>query len=131
MSYLDSLENNLKALESREEKDPGAWSKAQREREAQRNAAIKAAPVVDALKSGPFTSALLTACRAIGFASRTLVRFTWLEDVLRLEAKDKRLELHPSAEGVRALFFVNGEQTASESVDLNGNAEKLAKRWLE
>ena len=105
--------------------------RAARAREAQRRAAIKAAPVVDALKSGPFTGALLTACRTIGHASRTLVRFTWLEDVLRLEAKEKRLELHPSAEGVRAIFFVNGEQTASEPLDLGGDAEALARRWLE
>ena len=130
MSYLDSLENNLKALESREEKDPEAVRRAAEAREAERNAALSSAPVAEALKNGAFTGELLTACRTIGFASRTMVRITWLDAVLRLEAKEKRLELRPGADGVRAVFIEGGEERGRELVDLSGDAEALARRWL-
>ena len=41
MSFLDNLENNLKALESREEKDPEKVKRDQERREADRNAAVR------------------------------------------------------------------------------------------
>ena len=37
----------------------------------------------------------------------------------------------PDPEGVTAYFFVNEQQTDKEKVDLNGNPEPLAKRWME
>ena len=51
MSFLDNLENNLKALESREEKDPEKVRRDQERREAERNAALLRAPHVEALKN--------------------------------------------------------------------------------
>src|SRR5437660_7966390 len=86
MSYLDNLENNLKALENREEKDPEKVRRDQQRREADRNAALLRAPHADALKNSAFTSTLLTECRTIGHGLRVLVRFTWIGETLRLDA---------------------------------------------
>ncbi len=130
MSFLDNLENNLKALESREEKDPLKQKEEQARREADRQAALAAAPVAEALKTGPFTEKFLTACRVIGHTQRTLVRFTWLDTTLRLEAKERRLDLKPTAQGVEATFFVDNESTAQQLLTLNEDPEALAKQWL-
>lgn len=130
MSFLDNLENNLKALESREEKDPAKQKEEQARREADRQAALAAAPVAEALKSGPFTEKLLTACRLIGHQQRTMVRFTWLESTLRLEAKERRLDLKPTAHGVEATFFVGGDKTDSQLLTLAEDPEALAQKWL-
>ena len=51
MSFLDNLENNLKALESQEEKDPEKVKRDQERREAERNAALERAPHLEALKN--------------------------------------------------------------------------------
>jgi len=103
----------------------------QERREAERTAALQRAPHADALKNSPFTSELLTQCRAIGHGQRVLVRFTWLGETLRLDAKEKRLQLAPTAEGITAVFSVNGEVTDRANVDPNvDDAAALAKRWL-
>src|SRR5271156_3721041 len=98
MSFLDNLENNLKALESQEEKDPEKVRRDQERREADRNAALLRAPHADALKNSAFTSELLTQCRTIGHGQRVLVRFTWIGESLRLDAKEKRMELTPTTQ---------------------------------
>ena len=54
MSFLDNLENNLKALESREEKDPEKIKRDRERREAERMAALSRAPHADALKNSTF-----------------------------------------------------------------------------
>jgi hypothetical protein len=131
MSYLDNLENNLKALESREEKDPEKVKRDQERREADRNAALLRAPHVEALKQSAFTSELLTQCRTIGHGQRVLVQFTWIGENLRLDAKAKRMELTPTAEGITAVFSDGGFETARESVHLEtDDPSALAKRWL-
>src|SRR6266403_2958210 len=108
MSFLDNLENNLKALENREERDPEKVKREQDRREAARPAALLRAPHVDALKNSPFTSELLTQCRTIGHGQRVLVQFTWLGETLRLDAKAKRMLLSPTEEGISAVVSVNG-----------------------
>ena len=130
MSFLDNLENNLKALESREEKDPLKQKEEQARREADRQSALAAAPVAEALKTGPFTEKFLTACRLIGHSQRTMVRFTWLDTTLRLEAKERRLDLKPTAQGVEATFYVDNESTAQQLLTLNEDPEALARQWL-
>ena len=130
MSFLDNLENNLKALESREEKDPAKRKEEIAQREAERQATLAAAPVAEALKSGPFTEKLLTACRLFGLQQRIMVRFTWLDTTLRLEAKQRRLDLKPTPLGVEATYTENGEQTARQLLTLNEDAEGLARQWL-
>lgn len=130
MSFLDNLENNLKALEGREEKDPEKLKREQEQREADRAAALARAPHAEALRQSAFTSDLLTQCRVIGHGQRVLVQFTWLGEVLRLDAKTKRLELRPTAAGIEAHYSQNGEPTATEMVDLSSSAEEFARRWL-
>ena len=131
MSFLDKLENDLKALENREEKDPEKVNREQERREAYRTAALLRAPYAEALRTSPFTSELLTHCRAIGHAQRVLVQFTWLGESLRMDAKAKRLELAPTAEGITAVLSLNGEKieqlTVRPEID---DAAALAKRWL-
>jgi hypothetical protein len=130
MSFLDNLENNLKALENREEKDPEKVKREQEQREADRSAALLRAPHAEALKKSPFTSDLLTQCRVIGHGIRVLVQFTWIGEMLRLDAKAKRLELVPTADGIEAQYSVDGVRTGNERIELTGVAEDLARRWL-
>ena len=132
MGFLDNLENNLKALENCEEKDPATVKRDQERREADRNAALLRAPHAEALKNSAFTMELLTQCRTIGHSQRVLVQFTWIGENLRLDAKAKRMELTPTPEGVTAVFSVGGFETAREPVDpRSDDASALAKRWLE
>ncbi len=131
MSYLDNLENNLKALESQEEKDPEKVQRDRERREAERNAALLRAPFVDALKSSAFTSELLTQCRTIGHGQRVLVQFVWVGETLRLNAKNKRMDLTPSAEGIVAVVSIDGMETDRVTVDPNkDDAAALARRFL-
>ena len=131
MSFLDNLENNLNALERQEEKDPQKVKRDQERREAEREAALLRAPHVDALKHSAFTAELLTHCRAMGQAKRVLVRFTWIGENLRLDAKTKRMELIPTAEGIMAAFSMEGEETERITVDpQTDDAAALARRWL-
>jgi hypothetical protein len=76
MSFLDNLENNLKAMESRTERDPEALAGEAAAREAARSAALEIAPHAEALRNGPFKDAPLTACRTSVTASE---RFCWLQ----------------------------------------------------
>jgi hypothetical protein len=131
MSFLDNLENNLKALESQEEKDPEKVKRDQERREAERNTALLRAPYVEALKNSTFTSELLTQCRTIGHGQRVLVRFTWIGENLRLDAKNKRMELTPTADGIVAIWSVDGVETSRETVNAQADdPSALAHRWL-
>lgn len=131
MGFLDNLENNLNALERLEEKDPEKVKRERERRDSDRDAAILRQPFVDALKSSAFTSELLTQCRTIGHGQRVLVQFTWLGENLRLDAKTKRMELTPTADGVIAVFSLEGAETGREPVDLeSGDAAALATKWL-
>jgi hypothetical protein len=131
MGFLDNLENDLKALERQEERDPEKIKREQERREADRTAALLRAPHVDALKNSPFTMELLTQCRTLGRAQRVLVQFTWLGEMLRLDAKTKRMELTPTADGIVATFFENGDEAGQAAIDPQADdAAALAKRWL-
>jgi len=131
MSFLDNLENDLKALENREERDPEKVRRDQERREAERTAALLRAPHAEALRTSPFTAELLTQCRVIGHGQRVLVQFTWLGESLRLDAKEKRMELTPTADGITAVLSLHGKETRREDVDLEtDDAAALAGRWL-
>jgi hypothetical protein len=131
MSFLDNLENNLKALESREQKDPEALAREAAAREANRSLALAIAPYSEALRNGPSKDGLLTACRELGHRRRILVRPVWVESTLRLEAGTKRLELRPTPNGVLAVTFINGKEHESTPIDLSSDPVKLAEKWLE
>lgn len=126
MSFLDNLENSLKALESREEKDPQAGKR----RAEDRAAVLAAQPFAEALKSSPFTEKLLLAARSIGHQQRTLVRFTWLDTTLRLEAKNKKLDLKPTPEGIVAIAAEDDVAGDPVPVSLDSDPEALAANWL-
>src|SRR3984885_7680866 len=130
MSFLDNLENNLKALESQEEKDPQAQARKAAQREAARSAALEIAPYAEALRQGPFKDGLLTACRDIGHRQRILVRPVWVDSTLRLEAGARKLELRPTSSGVLAVFFEGGIERESTPVDLSSDPVKLAEKWF-
>jgi hypothetical protein len=131
MGFLDNLENDLKALEKQEERDPEKVRRDQQRREAERTAALLRAPNAEALRTSPFTSELLSQCRAIGHGLRVLVQFTWLGESLRLQAKEKRMDLTPTAEGITAVRSLNGEEIGREIIDPKvDNAAALAAHWL-
>jgi hypothetical protein len=131
MSFLDNLENNLNALERQEEKDPEKVKREQERRDAERNAALQRAPFAEALKNSPFTAELLKQCRTIGHGQRVLVQFTWVGETLRLTAKEKRMELTPTADGIAATFSIDGAETGRAMVNpQTDDAAALARRWL-
>jgi hypothetical protein len=130
MSFLDNLENNLKALESRTERDPEALAREAVAREAARSVALEIAPHAEALRNGPFKDGLLTACRDIGHRRRILVRPVWVDSTLRLEAGSKKLELRPTPSGVLAVFFDGGKEQESTPIDLSSDPAKVAEKWL-
>ncbi len=130
MSFLDNLENNLKAMESRTERDPEALAREAAAREAARSAAIEIAPYAEGLRNGPFKDGLLTACRDIGHRRRILVRPVWVDSTLRLEAGDQKLELRPTPSGVMAIFFEGGVEQDRTPIDLGSDPAKIAEKWL-
>lgn len=130
VSYLDNLENSLKALEAREQLDPEQLKRERQAKEEAQKEALKIAPYAEALRNSTFTNELLATSRTIGHSQRILVRFTWVGNILRLEAKEKKMELKPTAEGIFASFFENGEENSNFPLDLAGSAEELVRKWL-
>jgi hypothetical protein len=131
MSFLDNLENNLKALESRTERDPAALAREAAARETARSVALQIAPHAEALRNGPFKDGLLTACREIGHRKRILVRPVWVDSTLRLETGTRKLELRPTPSGVLAVFFSEGRELESTPLDLSSDPVKVAEKWLD
>ena len=129
MSFLDDLENNLKSLESSEQGKDDA-ERAHRARASERAQEQAVAPFAEQLKKSPFTAELLTQAARVGFSLRTKVHIAWLGSTLRLEARDKRLELRPTPQGIVAGYIEDGQETRTEACDLNGSAEDLVRRWL-
>ena len=126
MSFLDNLENSLKSLENQAERGPGE----RQQREAERSRAMAAAPWAELLKSSPFTQDLLKQATRVGFQMRAKVYIAWVGTSLKLEARERKLELRPTAEGIVAIFVEPDGQQGSEAVDLNGNAEEFVRKWL-
>lgn len=131
MGFLDNLENTLKALERQEEKDPEKVKRDRELREAERSAAITRAPHVEALRDSAFTSDLLGQCRVVGREVKVLVQFSWIGENLRLDAKEKRMELVPTADGIVAVVSENGVESGQWDVNPEkDDAAALARRWL-
>lgn len=129
MGFLDNLESNLKNLESADERAADHQESARR-REAERAHARAIGPFAEQLKTSPFTSDLLNHATRLGYASRTKVHIAWIGENLRLDARERRLELRPTPDGVTAVFFEQGEEVRRRDVDLGGSAEQLAGEWL-
>jgi len=130
MSFLDNLENNLKSLESHEEGSDAAEQQ-RRTRERNRAEAQASAPYAEELKKSPFTAELLKQAARVGFEKRTKIHVAWLGSTLRLEARERRLELRPTASGVLAAYIDGGREVRTEPADLGGNAEQFIRAWLD
>jgi hypothetical protein len=125
MSFLDNLENNLKALESREE---GGVEEGRR-REAERERALAIAPWAERLKGSPFTSALMQQATVAGRQRRMKINLLWIGSALRLEARENRLELRPEPDGITAVFLKGREELSQRRVDLAGDPALLIAEW--
>jgi hypothetical protein len=126
MSFLDNLENNLKALESRDEGGVDQSGRRDREREI----AIAAAPWAERLKREPFAQTLMQHATLAGRPRRIKVHLMWIGTMLRLEARGHRLELRPGAKGVAAVFLRGTEEVRQEPVDLSGDPQNLVGEWM-
>ena len=129
MSFLDDLENNLKSLESHEEGNDEALRQ-HRARETQRVSAQAAAPYAEELKKGPFTAELLRQAARMGHALRVKIHIAWLGATLRLEARERRLELRPTPKGVLAVWIENNRESRTQPVDLKGQPDEILREWL-
>lgn len=128
MGFLDDLENTLNVAEragQREDERAAVESRA-----GEMEALRAAAPHAEALKSGKWTQELLTECVTIGHGMRMRVGMTWIGTTLRLEARERRMDLRPGAEGVEAVYSIDGAETGRERVDLGGEGAELARKWL-
>jgi len=95
MGFLDNLENTLKNAERGAEREDAKSNSASR---AEELAALRAAaPNAEVLKKGQWTQDLLTQAVTIGHGLRMRVGMAWIGTTLRLEAKEKRLDLQPTA----------------------------------
>lgn len=126
MSFLDSLENSLKALEGTEQ--PGLDDYKRRESERQRTAA--AAPWAERLKNSPYAQMLMQQATRAGFQIRTKVNLVWIGTTLRLEARGHRFELRPTGEGIAAVFLKGQEESRRTLIDLAGNPEGILSEWM-
>jgi hypothetical protein len=126
VSFLDNLENNLKALESN---DQGGLDESRR-READRTRSLAAAPWAERLKREPYARDLMRRATLAGNQRRMKVNLAWIETTLRLEARGRRLELRPTPNGVVAVFLRNTEEIRREPVDLTGDSQALTVAWM-
>lgn len=131
MGFLDNLENTLKAEEARGERETVHTRKTQKQLEAERARAKALQPLIEELRKGKFTADLLNEVSRLSHALKTKVYITWIGPTLRLEAREHRLELTPSADGVTAVTSVKGTPTGSRMVDLKKSSKPLAEKWLE
>ncbi|HOK45395.1 MAG TPA: hypothetical protein PLA43_16245 [Bryobacteraceae bacterium] len=128
MSFLDNLEDNLKAFEGSEGLSSAEQEARRRERERQQ--ALQAAPYVERLKSASYTDPLFTEAARAGHKVRTKVDITWVGTTLRLQARERRLELRPTPEGVVAVFLQDSKELRSVPVDLDRNPAPLIHELL-
>jgi hypothetical protein len=129
MSFADNLENSLKSLESQEER--AGERESQEKRDAERVQALAIAPWAEQLKSSAFVPKLLDEATRAGHAIRVKVHITWLGSTLRLEARDRKLELRPTAEGVVAAFIQDGSEARQQPIELaKTKPEELVRSWL-
>jgi hypothetical protein len=126
MGFLDNLESSLKSLEDSDERDPREHQRRQEER----TRAVAVGPWAEQLKNGPFTQKLFDQAALAGHRIRTKIYMAWFDDTLRLEARQRRLELRPTAEGIMAAFIEIDGATKTQAVDLKSDPSELLREWL-
>jgi hypothetical protein len=55
---------------------------------------------------------------------------SWLEDVLTLQAKERKLQLRPTPDGIIAAFIEADREEAVRPMDLNEDPAALIDEWL-
>jgi len=126
MGFLDNLENSLKSLEKADERDPTSNER----RTSERARALAVAPWAEKLKTSDYTKQLFDKAAIAGHRMRMKIYMAWLDGDLRLEARQRRLELKPTSEGIIADFVEPNGESKSEAVDLNGDPQALLDSWL-
>jgi len=130
MSFQDSLENNLKNMESREESGSHDRSTQHRRRDSERARSQASAASAERLRKGAYTAELLKQATRLGHAMRTKIHLAWLGTTLRLEARERKLEIRPTPTGAIAVFMENNNEIRTAPVDLAGDPEALVREWL-
>jgi hypothetical protein len=125
VSFLDNLENNLKALESRDEGLDDT-----RRREVDRGQALAIAPWAERLSREPYAQDLMRQATIAGRVRRMKVHLAWLDTKLRLEARGHRLELRPTPHGVVAVFLREAEEIRRVPLNLADSPLKLIDEWM-
>lgn len=125
VSFLDNLENNLKALESNEQGGHDS-----RRRNQERGRALAAAPWAERLRREPYAQKIMREATVAGHSRRMKVNLAWIDTTLRLEARGNRLELRPTSEGVVAAFFRGTEEVGHKPVDLSADPKPLVAEWM-
>ncbi len=128
MGFLDNLENSLKSLENGADQENAGRETDRRKLDVAAQNAV--APWAEQLRKSRYTEELMSAATREGFKSKTKVYITWLGSTLRLEARERRLELRPATQGVRAVFLLNAEETGSRLMQLQGDPAELIREWL-
>ena len=126
MDFLDNLENSLKNLESREERD-GADQQRQADYRAR---ALAAGPWAEKLKNGDWTKKLFDEAAIAGHRIRAKVYMAWLEQTLRLEVKGRTLVLEPTPDGIVGVQTEPDGSTKRAPVDLDSEPAELLSEWL-
>jgi hypothetical protein len=126
MGFLDNLESSLKNLETRDER--GASDRQRVQSDRARDLAV--APWSEKLKNSPYTKDLFDKAVAAGHRRRTKVYLARIDKTVRLEAKERRLELKPTPDGILAEYVEPNGELRTESVDLSGDPQALIDRWL-
>jgi hypothetical protein len=129
MSFLDNLENNLKSLESAEQ-SRDEQERRGKARDAERAQALATAPWAEELKKGSFAAELLKQAARIGFSMRVKVHIAWIGNALRLEARERRLELRPTPTGIVTAYLEGGTEQRVEPLDLKSDPAELVRAWL-
>lgn len=126
MSFLDNLENDLKALEGRDEGgvDNGAW------RDKERKAARASAQSAEKLRQSPWTQKLMQQVTVAGHRRRIKVNLVWAGTILRLEARGNRLELRPMPAGINAVFGRGIDDMEAQPVNLDSDPAGLIEKWM-
>ena len=128
MGFLDNLENTLKAAEREAEREDERTAGPSRAAEMQELRAV--APHAEQLTKSQWTQDLLTQCVTLGHGQRVRVGMAWIGHTLRLDAREKRMDLQPTASGVSAVFSVDGAETGREPVNFGSDPAALARKWL-
>jgi hypothetical protein len=68
--------------------------------------------------------------RKAAMAAAPKVYIAWIGTTLKLEARERKLELKPTPTGILALFIEPGKDTREQRLDLTGNPEELVREWL-